>query len=510
MRKKNTYPDWVEKFRGKNREIKHIGSNYYLYGRTTVYDKVTKKARKISGDYIGKITENGLVKAQKRSAVKPVEVGYPVEYGAFQLLDLLGADILANLKEYYRDELAELIFVIGKIGIIEPSPLKRLALVYSNSFDFVTYPDMKISKNQLTAVLRELGENRAAQLGFMNLFARQSETIIFDGTRMISYSDKMDMNRMGYNHCNIEDPQINLLYCFSLNPNKMPVYFKANAGDKTDIAVIRDAIREAGTRNVIMIADKGFGSDSNFRIYKENGIDYIVPLKRNDGCIDYSGIEKNGIRAYTGTFTFNGRSIFYLVQQDIEIEKKRGRPKEGKKNYTVKKDLIITYMDQTMKTKEIGDYSKRMSSGRAGYSLEDLQKKESAMGTLTLRSCVDLEPQKLYETYKEREIIEDANKAYKHVLDNDASWMQDEKAYQGWLFLNHISLMLYYRLFNPIKQKGLVSRYSVEDIVAMMKRIKMQRVNGRWNLLTGTKVEQQKLKEIYPDEIYQILEVVPK
>ena len=28
--------------------------------------------------------------------------------------------------------------------------------------------------------------------------------------------------------------------------------------------------------------------------------------------------------------------------------------------------------------------------------------------------------------------------------------------------------------------------------------------------LTGTKVEQQKLKEIYPDEIYQILEAVPK
>ena len=510
MAKKNTYPDWVEKHRGKNREIKHIGNNFYLYERKTVYDKDTKKPKKISGRYIGKITENGLIEAQKRTPSKPVEVGYPVEYGASQLLDLLGSDILANLKEYYRDELAELIFVIGKIGVIEPSPLKRLALVYSNSFDSITYPGMKISKNQLTAVLREIGENREAQLGFMNMFARQGETIIFDGTRLISYSEKMDMNRMGYNHCNIEDPQINLLYCFSLEPDKMPVYFKANPGDKTDISVIKDAIREAGTKNVIMIADKGFGSDSNFKVYKENGIDYIVPLKRNDSCIDYTGIEQIGIKAYTGAFTFNGRPIFYLVQQDIEIVKKRGRPKEGEKNYTVKKDLVVTYMDQTMKTKEISDYSRRMSSGRAGYSLEDLQEKESAMGTLTLRSCVDLEPQKLYETYKEREIIEDANKAYKHVLDNTASWMQDEKAYQGWLFLNHISLMLYYRLFNPIKQKGLVSRYSVEDIIAMMKRVKIQCVNNQWNLLTGTKVETQKLKEIYPDEIYQILEVVPK
>lgn len=510
MEKKNTYPDWVEKFRGKNREIKRIRSNYYLYERKTVYDKDSKKPKKISGEYIGRITEEGLVKAQKRSAVKPVEVGYPVEYGASQLLDLLGADILTNLKEYYRDELAELIFVIGKIGVIEPSPLKRLNLVYTNSFDSVIYPDMKISKNQLTKVLRELGENRAAQLGFMNLFAKGSETIVFDGTRLISYSEKMDMNRIGYNHCGIEDPQINLLYCFSLSPMKMPVYFKANPGDKTDITVIKDAIRESGTENVIMIADKGFGSEENFKLYKENGIDYIVPLKRNDSSIDYSEIENKGIRAYSGTFTFNGRSIFWLVQQDIVIEKKRGRPKAGERNYTVRKDLIITYMDQTMKTKEISDYSKRIATGRKAYSLEDLQEKESAMGTLTLRSCVNMEPQKLYETYKEREIIEDANKAYKHVLEDNASWMQDEKAYQGWLFLNHISLMLYYRVFNPIKAKGLVSRYSVEDIMAMMRRVRIQRVNSQWNLLTGTKVEHEKLKEIYPNEIYQIMEVVPK
>ena len=51
-----------------------------------------------------------------------VEVGYPVEYGATELLELLGADILDNLREFYRDSLAELIFVIGKIGVIEPSP----------------------------------------------------------------------------------------------------------------------------------------------------------------------------------------------------------------------------------------------------------------------------------------------------------------------------------------------------------------------------------------------------
>ena len=494
---KNTYPDWVEKFRSKNREIKHIKGNYYLYERKTVYDSSKKQARKVSGAYLGKITEDDLVKAVKRSAVLPVEVGYPVEYGATELLELLGSDILDNLKEYYRDPLAELIFVIGKIGVIEPSPFKRMNLIYSNSFDSVIHPGMKISKNEITAVLRELGENRAAQLGFMKKYSNASETIIFDGTRLVSYSEKMDMNRSGYNHCGIEDPQINLLYCFSLSPLKAPVYFKSNYGDVVDVSAVKDAVRESGIEDAVMIADKGFGSEENFKLFKKHEIDYIVPLKRDDTLIDYDPIVNNGLRAFEGSFLFNGRAIFYLVQQELRIVKYKGRPKNG-------------YMDQTLKSKEISDYQKRITAGRSSYTFDDLAKKEPMMGTMTLRSTKDMTPQKLYETYKEREIIEDSNKAYKYVLDNTASWMQDDKAYDGWLFLNHISLMLYYRLFNPIKEKGLVSRYSVEDVIAMMKRVKMQRVNGSWNLQVGTKVEHKQLKEIYPDEVYQIMEIVPK
>ena len=46
--------------------------------------------------------------------------------------------------------------------------------------------------------------------------------------------------------------------------------------------------------------------------------------------------------------------------------------------------------------------------------------------------------------------------------------------------------------------------------MAMMKHVKIQRINNKWNLLARTKVKHQKLKEIYPDELYQIMEVVPK
>ncbi|MEM3844638.1 MAG: hypothetical protein QXU98_02895 [Candidatus Parvarchaeota archaeon] len=37
-------------------EVKNIGNNYYLSRVSSVYDPEKKRARKVSGEYIGKIT----------------------------------------------------------------------------------------------------------------------------------------------------------------------------------------------------------------------------------------------------------------------------------------------------------------------------------------------------------------------------------------------------------------------------------------------------------------------
>ena len=44
--KRANYPKWVEEFRGEGREIKKVGSCYYLYTFKTVYDPMTKKPKK--------------------------------------------------------------------------------------------------------------------------------------------------------------------------------------------------------------------------------------------------------------------------------------------------------------------------------------------------------------------------------------------------------------------------------------------------------------------------------
>ena len=41
--------------------------------------------------------------------------------------------------------------------------------------------------------------------------------------------------------------------------------------------------------------------------------------------------------------------------------------------------------------------------------------------------------------------------------------------------------MLYYRVLGRIKERGLSSKYSVEDVISVAKRITVQNINGEWN-----------------------------
>lgn len=297
---------------------------------------------------------------------------------------------------------------------------------------------------------------------------------------------------------------MNLLYCFSMCPSSGPAYFKVNAGDKPDVSVLKSALDEFGMMNFIMIADKGFDSGENFQYLQDNGISYIVPLKRNNPMIEYQSL-KEGVSHMEGMFQYHDRTIYYRTMKKYKEVRQRGRIKAGaERKITVLQDLVITFTDLGLKNREIKDYNERMERGCKGYTFADFQKKEVRMGTLTLRADMDWEAQKLYETYKEREAIEDANKVYKDVLEDDRSYMQAPDAYSGWLFLNHISMMLYYRVFNRIKAAGLTSRYSVKGMMTYLRRFTYQKINDEEIREIPTKVSVDKLRTIFPEEMKNI------
>lgn len=493
MRTRKAYPGWVEKHRGEGKEIKMIGGRYYL--TSYEYRTVDGRRKKVSTGTLGTIRPEGLIPSCKKGQTIRSQVTAPLEYGASFLLESLGNDILSNLNETFSSKLSNQIFEMAKIGLVSPSPFKRMELIYSNSYDSRLRPNLPLSPSTITSVLNEIGSNREAQLNFMRKYYDGTEFIIFDGTRLVSHS----LGEKGYNHCNIDDPQMNLQYCFSLRPEKKPIYFKGFTGDKTDISILKTCIRESGLNNMIFIADKGYYSGSNAEELTKNGISYIMPVKHCDKRIDYASIDMSSMDGFDGFFSFQSRPIFYKTIQRASAAGAKGTDAKGETEEPKPSETIVLYFDQKMRGKEIMD----STCGKDG-GIDDLkERKFRSMGTIALATTIKEEktPKEIYEIYKERELIEDANDAYKNVMRKNASYLQNTNSYYGWLFINHITLLLYYRVYNKIKEKGMTSKYSVADVIEQAKRITIQEVAKENIVEIGTKVEYDRLADIFDDSI---------
>lgn len=60
------YPDWVLKHKTKGTYINKSGNNYYLYSAHSERVKGTKKVKRIFDEYLGKITEEGLIPPKEK------------------------------------------------------------------------------------------------------------------------------------------------------------------------------------------------------------------------------------------------------------------------------------------------------------------------------------------------------------------------------------------------------------------------------------------------------------
>jgi len=61
------YPEWVLIHKQPGTEIRLIKGKYYVYKYSSFYEKETKKHKKVTGEYLGRITEaDGFIPAARR------------------------------------------------------------------------------------------------------------------------------------------------------------------------------------------------------------------------------------------------------------------------------------------------------------------------------------------------------------------------------------------------------------------------------------------------------------
>jgi transposase len=456
MKARIAYPDWVEKHRTKGTNISCIGGKYYLYSVSSKWNKEKGRAQKKTDGYLGRITPEGFIPKGVRSP-KPLTAVTVKEYGATASGVEPGSDILEKLHDKFGKN-GEVVFAIAVSRLVEQCPFKRTENHYNNSYISEILPGLRLSAKDISLFLGEFGQGREAILDFMRGFIGEDANILFDGTAIVSKSDNLSSSRIGYNSQGRFSQQFNLMYAFSAD-EMQPSYYRVISGNVRDVTALSLSLEESGMKNGIVIADKGFASTANFNDIQEAGIQYIVPLKRNSTEIDYSAFLNAGKSGFHGHFMFKGRPIWYAGNGET-----------------------YSFLDPELKSNEERVYLANIERESIGYTIESFHEKQHEFGSITLKSNTGKNAQDVYLLYKQRREIEQSFDFLKNLLEQDKSYMHNDKSLESWAFINHIALLLCYKIYNLLKRKELISRYSIADFLAHLKYIHKVKIDDVWKI----------------------------
>jgi transposase len=474
------HPEWALKHKKPGTELRLMNGRYYLYEVSSKWNKEKKRAQKITGKILGRITEaKGLVpsKASRSELVQLNQLSVKTS-GISPLVESLMKDTLPALKKHFGED-GESLYCASIMRLIHQSPLKNMGLHFEQDFLSESFKDVLLSDKKMTALLRNIGGNRERISAFFKEFSKPGEHVLMDMTAIHSKSKEMSLNHAGYNSHRNYDPQANLLLLFSQTQHE-PVYYRLLPGNIRDVKSVRLSLKEFGIHDAIFIADKGFYSDANILELEDSELEYVIPLKRNHSLIEYAPIQKAGKEGFPKFFKFQERFIFAISK---EISKNK---------------ILYTFLDDRLRLEEEQCYLNRITTQKEEkYSIEKFHKKSHCFGTFTiLTNLKDKKPEEIYELYKSRMEVEQAFDAFKNTLEADRTYMQNDQSMEGWMFMNYLALLAYWRILKLLIKKEFLAKFSVKDLIIHLSYIKKIRINNEWHQAEITAKTQKLLSKL--------------
>jgi len=164
---KRERPDFVLNYKKpKNTEIKYINGYWYLYERSSYYDSQKKTMHKKSGKILGKITESGFIKAKEKVDHSVFETIDVLELGISGYLYKRNQNLIEKLKSHFPDIWQEL-FVMSVMRTVEGPRFKRIDDEYETSCLSVLFPNLRLSRVDISSLLKTIGKRRQAIMDFM-------------------------------------------------------------------------------------------------------------------------------------------------------------------------------------------------------------------------------------------------------------------------------------------------------------------------------------------------------
>ena len=473
-------PEWVQKHKTVGKEVRNISGRYYLYEVTSKYDPAKKRSQKITKRYLGRITPEGLTKPNRETLKETMQQVSIKEYGATYFTLTHCSNIIELLKTHYPQEW-EQITVFAITRLFYSSPLKNVQVHYAASHLSDALKDAQVSPESLTKLLHSIGLARGRMVEFMKNFIEGSQVVI-DLTHIFSLSEGVISATLGHNGQGQYLPQVNLVLLHSLE-KKTPSFFRLVPGSIRDVSTVVASVKEAQLSAALVIGDKGFYSELNVAALEEEKLEYLLPLKRNSSQISYAPTRSGDRKRFDGFFQFDERVIWYREQKlKSRADKEAGR-------------RVFLFLDEKLKAEEEKDFMSHVKAKRLGA--EEYFERQFCMGTIAVITNCSFRAQRVFELLKERLEVEQVFDTFKNTLHADRSFMRDDLGLQGWMFVNFVALLLYYRFYDLLLQCDVLDKYSPRDVILHLSRVFKLRIGEKWVLSEvpkSSKILMEKLK----------------
>jgi transposase DDE domain len=471
-----TPPDWAVKFRRPGTELRRVNDALYkLYECSSVYDKLKKRARKITGKYLGSITEaDGFRESRKRIMERELEelrsgrapligeprIGEVKEYGLSEYILKEQKPCMDRLKKLFPQDWSRIVS-LAYCRLRFQSPMRRVAGDFSDSFLSRKIGSRGLSVNALSGFLHELGSHRDSITEFMRSYIDPDDNIIFDGTDQLSASRCMDYPQLTKTKRGSFDTAVNIMWIFNCAKH-LPVYYRLMPGSIKDVSAFKVCVEDSGMRRGVAIIDKGFQSAYNIKKLDELEIKFVMSLKRSTKGLDYSVFASRANDGADGAFLYHRRPIWW-------------------KRFEIEGHEVFLYLDESRRSDESEDYMRRVfNPDMEGYTMEGYKDRALRFGTLALMTTSGKDAEHVYLDYKTRGDVEQAIDAFKNIIEADHSYMQDEKSLEAWTFICLLALQWYYDLSDRLKRAGLSDRFAPMDMVRSLSRVRTVRVDKKW------------------------------
>ncbi len=438
-------PPEIARHRLPGTEIKCIRGHYYLQRVTSKWDPKAKKTRKITLGYLGRVTPEGLVPRKTRRVPADAKP-YSKEFGATWAVRELTPDILKAFEKHFPEDAAWL-YATALIRCVRHCAMRYTEHFYKVSHLSESMPGLHLSSSNLSNLMTSLGYRRRQMVAFMREFVPSKDSfLIFDGTAIVCSARDIAEAQRGYNSHGCHDPQVNLLYAVALREQRlMPVFYKRYPGSIRDVSAFASFRQEMGVKAVVAVCDKGFAKKSDQEAMEAAGIDYLMPLRRNNRECPRTPLEQPGLTGFQGRFLHNGRIVWHWEQPAEKDAKHR----------------CILYLDESLRHQELSNLRGADIGSETPGQLRKVAKSQLLCGTICLKTSLkECDAQTVYQTYKMREEIEQLFDTYKAEEDFNTTGMHSAETQEAAFFLNHLSVMMAYRVYERLRQNGALKDFA--------------------------------------------------